>query len=169
MRGAKQNLSIWRDVLEENADTLWNGMQEEVAPPLRGSFKARRDGIAWRWVAIAAGITVVGVASWNLSLQRELSATQSLYLVAMLQTDSSVTRLTTLHRLERVKLSDAVVDELMALIKTSDDPNVQLAALDILLDTGALDDEERIRALLKDVRQNRKFIETAMRARTIRT
>jgi len=169
MTDAKQHLSIWRDALEDQADTLWNGVQEEVAPPLRASFAARRDSTAWRWVAIAAGIAVVAVANWNLSLHRELSATRSLYLVAMLQADSSITRLTTLHRLGGAKLSSSIVDELMALIKTSEDPNIQLAALDILLEIGALDGAERIDALLKEVRQNRQFIETAIRARTIRT
>lgn len=169
MTDAKQHLSIWRDALEEQAEMLWNGLQEEVAPPLRARFEARRDSTAWRWVAIAAGVAAVGVASWNLSLHRELSATKTLYQVAMLQADSSANRLTMLHRLDGAELSSSVVDELIALIKTSEDPNVQLAALDILLETGALDGEERIRALLEEVRQNRRFIETAIRARTIRT
>lgn len=169
MTVAKQHLAIWRDTLGEDAETLWSGLQMEVAPPLRASLESKSENTAWRWVAIAASIATIAVGSWSLALKSELSATRSMYLVAMLHEDSSPTRLTALHRLDGTQLSVSVVDELMALVRVSDDPNVQLAALDILLDTGALREESHIRALLKDVRHNRQFIETAIRARTVRT
>ena len=167
MTAASEHRKIWRDALQEDADLVWSGMQEEIAPPLRTSFRTQSGGSAWRWLAVAAGIAAIGFGAWNVSLQRELSDTRAAYLVAMLRVESS-SRLATLHRLETVKLSDTIVEELITVVKTSDDPNVQLAAIDILLDNRVLDDEERVDSLLEGVRHNRTFIEQAIRARSMR-
>ena len=167
MTAANEHRKIWRDALQDDADRVWSGMQEEIAPPLRTSFRAPGISSAWRWLAVAAGIAAIGFGAWNVSLQRELSDTRAAYLVATLRGESS-SRLATLHRLETVTLSDAIVEELISVVKESDDPNVQLAAIDILLDNRSLDDEERIDSLLDGVRHNRKFIEQAIRARSTR-
>ena len=73
MTAANEHRKIWRDALQDDADQVWSGMQEEIAPPLRTSFRAPGSSSAWRWLAVAAGIAAIGFGAWSVSLQRELS------------------------------------------------------------------------------------------------
>ena len=168
MKAEDENRALWRDALGDRADDFWHAFPRELAPPLSVRFVASPERRRWRLVA-AAALAVVGLmAGWNLKLSRELSDARRDHAFAMLGIDSWPARLTALSMLRGETLSSAAVTTLMRVVATSRDPNVQLAALDLLIDSGAIDVDDLTHTLLEQIRHNRAFVETSLRARTTR-
>ena len=88
--------------------------------------------------------------------------------MVLLAADRSDHVLTGLANARQLRHDPAITGMLLELLKTSEDPNVQLEALDLLLDD-VLSDEKRRRELLEDVQFNRSFLELAIKAREVRT
>ena len=165
----QEHTDLWRDALGDDADPVWNSIREDVAPPLRRSFKTAAKPHPQRWLLAAAIVLAMVTGTWNFLLMRQLADARSDYLLATLVTDASTGRLAALHRLSGETLSADAVQALKDLVRVSQDPNIQLAALDLLLDSRALPTDEEVQALLRQVRHNSHFIEAAVRARSVRT
>ena len=165
----QEHIDLWRDALDDDAERLWTSIHEDVAPPLRGSFTTevrRRPG---RWLLAAAMALVLVTGMWNVVLTRQLAEIRDDYLMATLAAGSPANRLAALHRLGGESLSADAVEALKNLVRVSQDPNIQLAALDLLLDSRALSADREIQTLLEQIRHNSQFIEAAVRARSVRT
>lgn len=169
MNGPEQNRELWREALGSDAERVWNSFDIDGAPPLRQSLVTRPGVNYWRWAAAAALLLVVTSAVWNVTLMRQLNAARSDFLIATLHSGSSNTRLYALHSLRTLRFTADATNALRTTVVKSEDPNVQLAALDILLDQGLVSSEADIQRLLQDVRHNRRFLEIAVRARSVRT
>lgn len=165
----QEHIKLWHEAIDEDADRIWNGIREDVAPPLRHSFVTGDSRRPQRWLLIAAIVLVMLTGTWNVFLMRQLADVRADYMMAALAADSSAIQLATLHRLDGESLSADAVEALQDLVRISQDPNIQLAALDLLLDSRALSGTQEIQALLKQVRHNRRFVEVAVRARSVRT
>lgn len=166
---AHEHIDLWRDAIDDDAERVWGSFREEPAPPLRHSFVTREAARPERWLLAAAIVVVMVTGAWNMSLMRQLEEVRNDYVMAALATDLSATRLASLHRLSGEPLSSAAIEALKDLVRAARDPNIQLAALDLLLDGHALPGDGEIQALLREVRHNGRFIETAVRARTAQT
>jgi len=163
-----ENFALWRETLGKNTFAAWNAIHECAASPLRVCFESVASSRRWRWVTAAA----IALASlswlWNLQLHQELSRLRTDYAFATLNADSSPAQLTALETFRGGRLSAYAVVRLKTLVTTSRDPNVQIAALEILLDSDSLDAGDNGPALLNQVHHNRGFIEASLRARTTR-
>jgi len=160
-----EHLELWREELDTNAELVWDGIQEEIAPPLRKPFRSAVNIRPWRWAAAAAVVALLVSGLWNAVLLQELENVRTDYVIAMLKNDSPLSQLTTLDTLRSDHLSANLTEALQRLVISSQDPNIQLAALDILLEQGTLSDEKQVQLMLPQVRYNQQFIEMAVRAR----
>lgn len=165
----QQHEQLWRDALGDDAERIWNGIREDVAPPLRDSFASEVRPRPGRWLLAAAMVLVLVTGMWNVLLTRQLAEIRDDYVMATLAAGSPANRLAVLHRLGGESLSADAVEALKNLVRVSQDPNIQLAALDLLLDSHALSADSEIQTLLEQVRHNSQFIEAAVRARSVRT
>lgn len=164
----QEHIDLWREAIDDDAERVWNGIGEDVAPPLRRSFTVSDRPRPQRWLLAAAIVLAVVTGMWNFLLTRQLAEARADYLVATLAAGLPANRLTTLHRLSGESLSADAEEALRNLVRFSEDPNVQLAALDLLLDGRALSGDREIEALIEQVRHNSHFVEAAVRARSIR-
>jgi hypothetical protein len=165
----KEHSELWYDAIQDDAERVWNNIHADVAPPLRRTFARKYRLPPQRWLLAAAIAIAMVIGIQNLTLMRQIADVRDDYLIATLTADSSTVRLATLHNLSGKPLSTDAVEVLRDLVRRSKDPNVQLAALDLLLDSNALSGDEEIKALLEQVRHNSQFIKTAVRARSVRT
>lgn len=165
----QEPIELWREALGDDAERIWNSLPEDAAPPLRHTFRDETRRHPQRWLMAAAIAIVAATAVWNFSLMRQLADLREDYVLATLSPGSPATRLTALHRLDGSTLSADAVVALKDIVRTSQDPNIQLAALDVLLDGGALSGDAEIQTLIEQVRHNGRFIQAAVRSRSIRT
>ena len=159
---------LWRAELGDSAEPLWNAFRQ-VEPPeinLRPDDRRRQPwmllGMAASWMAIAV------LFAWNVGLQNDVTEARertALVLLAAERSDRVLTGLANARQLER---HPEITAALLEVLKTSSDPNVQLGALDLLLDD-VLQDPDLRRKVLEQVRFNRSFIELAIQAREVRT
>ena len=165
----QESFELWREAIDDDAERVWTSISEDVAPPLRHSFTRGGTRRRQHWLLAAAIVLVMVTGAWNVLLMRQLADARADYMMATLANDASNQRLAMLHRLDGESLSSDAVEALKHLVRVSQDPNIQLAALDLLLDSRALSGDQEIQALLKQVRHNRHFVEVAVRARSVRT
>lgn len=165
----KEQVDLWRDAIDDDAERVWTSIREDVAPPLRRSFATEDALRPHRWLLAAAIALVMVTGAWNFALMKQLADVRADYVMATLAVDLSETRLASLHRLYGESLSADAVEALKDLVRISEDPNIQLAALDLLLDNHELSKDQDVEALLQQVRHNGHFVEAAVRARSIRT
>lgn len=148
---------------------MWEQMALHQAPPARVQFEARAAGQTWwRRGAVAAALVAVLFGGWTMQLRNELQSTRADYIGALLRVDSSAAQLTALSMLSEQPLTGALTEQVTAVVLTSRDPNVQLAAIDALLAQHALADEDLESTVLAQIKHNQGFIRTSVRARDTR-
>ena len=165
----KEHVNLWRDAIDDDAERVWTSIREDVAPPLRHAYATKDALRPYRWLLAAAIAAVMVTGAWNLALMKQLADVHADYVMASLAIDLSENRLATLHSLYGESLSADAVEALKDLVRISQDPNIQLTALDLLLDNHELSKDQDVEALLQQVRHNGHFVEAAVRARSIRT
>ena len=160
--------NLWRSELGGAADEIWDAFRSAEPPPLAPPEDARRQP-PWMWLGLAASwVAIAALFAWNVSLQGEVGHARqqsALVLLAAERSDRVLTGLASARRLDR---APAITAALLELLKTSDDPNVQLEALDLLLEDILADPGLR-QQVIDEIRFNRTFIELALEAREIRT
>ena len=168
MKADEEQRALWRDALGDDADRLWQAVPGESAPPLRMRFSSPGGERRWRFAAIAATVLAGLSLFWNWRISSELAGVRLNQALTLLQVDSSVVRLTALAALRDTRLSAQSVEVLIGIVTTARDPNVQLAALDLLLDSGALGSADDVAArVLEQVKNNRAFVAASLRARSM--
>ena len=159
---------LWRAELGETAEPLWDEFRIVEPPELSMPPQVRRKvqwmplGMAASWLAIAA------LFAWNVDLQNEVTEAQEQTALVLLAAERSDRVLAGLSNVRRLDREPAITAALLELLKNSADPNVQLEALDLLLDD-VLQDTEFRRDVLEQVLFNRSFVERAIQAREVRT
>ncbi|MEM8547336.1 MAG: hypothetical protein AAGF46_04145 [Pseudomonadota bacterium] len=158
--------SIWQDEAGDAGAKLWDEFPLSAAPPMERQAAERPQG-PWLWAGIAASWAVVGVmVLWNLELRSDVDAAQAQAALALLSTGRSDQVLAGLQSVQTVKNHGGLTDVLLQLLQTSDDPNVQLEALELLYQRGDLSSADW-NAALKNVRHHKEFIERALKAQEI--
>ena len=169
MSGQDEQYQLWSNVFGNDTATVWDALEEEIAPP--AGFRLRSDSRdrRWRWLAMtAAGLAGLSLL-WNWHISIELTNTRIEYALALLEMNSSPIRLNALARIGDNELSTDSITVLRKTVAKSRDPNVQLAALDILLDSGNLDSQQAAEALLQQVIYNNAFVRISLRMRSDQT
>ncbi len=159
---------VWRAEAGDAAAALWDAFRMHEPPELAASLEERRQ-MPWMLLGMAASWLAIAVLfAWNVDLQndvREARERTALVLLAAERSDRVLAGLAGVRRLER---DDVITAALVELLKNSADPNVQLEALDLLLDD-VLQEPEFRREVLEQIQFNRSFVELAIQAREIRT
>lgn len=159
---------LWRSEIGAAADPLWDAFRMVEPPPPAGLRNEPRQnswmllGLAASWVAIAV------LFAWNVSLQGDVTEARERTALALLAAERSDSVLAGLANARQLDSGPRITAALLELLKNSDDPNVQLEALDLLLND-ALNDVDLRREVLEEVRFNRSFIELAIQTREIQT
>ena len=167
MSSEQEQIALWRDTLGADASRFWSAMDVERAPPMRPLQESRAGGPAWRWLSIAACVVLAASVLVNVMLVRELGDARHDFLLARLADQSPAARFVAINALSREGLSADAVMALESLVLSAADPNVQLAALDVLIDSGALSDDA-IANLVSRAGHNTDFLRLAVRARSTR-
>ena len=168
MSNDSESRALWRDALGDTADPAWDAFRMD-APPALTTMDAERRQVPWMAVGLAASwLAIAALFAWNVGLQRDVSEAQERAALVLLEAERSDRVLAGLADARRFRRNPAIAAELLHVLKTSEDPNVQLEALDLLLDD-VLKDVETRREVLDEIRFNRPFIERAIQAREIRT
>lgn len=153
---------------DDSAEALWNAFEEVEPPELdRQSFVHPR----WNWMLVgmaASWVAIAALFAWNIDLQRDVAGAQQQTALVLLAAERSDRVLAGLGNVRQLDPDPAITDALLELLKNSDDPNVQVEALDLLLD-GVLQDPDFRQEVLEQVRFNRSFVEFAIQAREVRT
>ena len=157
---------LWRSELGDAAEPLWDTFMMHK-PPALGAFE--KPGRAWMWMGLAASwLGIALLAAWNVTLQRDVSEAREQAALMLLTAGRSDRVLGGLASIRQIGQDRAINDALLQLLKTTDDPNIQIEALDLLLDD-VLSDPAARNEVLKEIRFNREFIELALQSREIRT
>jgi hypothetical protein len=168
MTNDKDPRALWRSEIGDDAEPLWDSFRLVVPPEMDRPLHDRRQA-PWMWFAMAASwLAIAALFAWNVDLQNDVSAAQERTALVLLATERSDRVLAGLAAVRQLDRDPAITAALLELLKTSDDPNVQLEALDLLLDDGLQDPDLR-REVLEQVRFNRSFIKLAIQAREVRT
>ncbi len=159
---------LWRAELGDAAEPLWDAFKLAEPPALRPLDHPRRQW-PWMWLGLAASwLGIAVLAAWNIDLQSEVNLAREQAALVSLAAERSDRVLTGLAHARQLDRDPAITAALLQLLKTSDDPNVQLEALDLLIDDVLRDPEFR-REVLQEIQFNRPFIELALQTREIRT
>ena len=159
---------LWRDELGESAELLWDELRMVEPPELRTPLQDRRK-VPWMPLAMAASwLAIAALFAWNVDLQSEVTEARERAALVLLAAERSDRVLAGLSNVRSLDRDPAITAALLELLKNSLDPNVQLEALDLLLDD-VLQDPEFRREVLEQVRFNRSFVERAIQAREVRT
>lgn len=168
MSNDSESRALWREALGDDADATWDAFRM-AEPPARAPLMPARRRPPWMGFGLAASWLAIAVLfAWNVDLQGDVTAARERTALVLLAAERSDRVLAGLADARRFDRNPAITAELLHVLKTSDDPNVQLEALDLLLDD-VLKDTERRREVLDGIRFNRQFIERAIAAREIRT
>lgn len=160
--------ALWRETLGDDADPTWDAFRMSEPPPLALAAEAPRQP---RWIRTGLAASWLGIAAlfaWNVALQRDVTAAREQSALVLLEAERSDRVLAGLATAATLDRDPAITSALLELLKTSSDPNVQLAALDLLVEN-VLKRPAARREVLDDIRHNRPFIERAMQALEIRT
>ena len=159
----------WRSELgDESAKALWNAFPE-VEPPKLNRQISDRPRANWTLVGLAASwLAIAALFAWNVELQNNVAEAREQTALALLTAERSDRVLAGLENVRYLKRDPAITASLLELLKNSNDPNVQLEALDLLLDD-VLQDREFRQEVLEQVRFNRSFVKFAIEAREVRT
>ena len=160
---------FWRsEVGEHTAKTLWSAFSE-VEPPGLDQQDPGHSQAPWLMIGMAASwLAIAALFAWNIDLQKDVAEAQertALALMAAQRSDRVLAGLANVRQLER---DPAITAALLELLKNSNDPNVQIEALDLLLED-VLKDHDFRQEVLEEVRFNRSFVEFAIQAREVRT
>lgn len=160
--------TFWRSEIGDDAEPLWDSFRL-VRPPELNLPRHDRRPAPGLWLAMAASwVAIAALFAWNFDLQNDVSEARertALVLLATERSDHVLAGLATVRQLDR---DPAITAALLELLKQSDDPNVQLEALDLLFDD-VLQDPDIRQEVLDQVRFNRSFVELAIQTREVRT
>ena len=160
--------NLWRAELGEASEPLWDEFRM-VEPPKLSMPPQDRRKVPWMPLAMAASwLAIAALFAWNVDLQSDVTEAQERTALVLLAAERSDRVLAGLSNVRRLDRDPAITAALLELLKNSQDPNVQLGALDLLLDD-VLQDPEFRREILEQVQFNRSFVERAIRAREVRT
>lgn len=157
---------FWRAELGDAAEPLWDAFTMAGAPAA-GPRERRRQPYIWIGLA-ASWLGIAILAAWNLDLQSDVAEAREQAALVALAAERSDRVLWGLAHARQLDRDPAITAALVHLLTTSVDPNVQLEALDLLLDD-KLQDAELRREIVEEIRFNRAFIELALQARETRT
>ena len=159
---------LWRDELGDFADPVWDAFKTADPPELRVPQRQARHA-PWMLFGIAASWVAIGILlAWNAQLRNDVTEARTQTALALLVAERSDRVLAGLATVRQLDADPAITAALLKLLKESDDPNLQLEALDLLIN-GVLSDMNTRRDVLEQVRFNRSFLERAIRAREVRT
>lgn len=168
MNGNTDTRELWRSEIGAAADPLWDAFKM-VEPPPPAPLRHEHRQKPWMLVGLAASwIAIAALFAWNVSLQGDVTEARERTALALLAAERSDRVLAGLANARQLDSRPRITAALLELLKNSDDPNVQLEALDLLLQD-ALNDDDLLREVLEDVRFNRSFIELAIQTREIQT
>tara|TARA_R110002167_G_scaffold66614_1_gene188485 strand:- start:357 stop:872 length:516 start_codon:yes stop_codon:yes gene_type:complete len=128
------NLEQWQEVIGEDADKLWQALEVSAVPSVL-SIPVRPK--RWLWLGkIAAALGSVGIVvllQWQAAQETQLLRTQNLQL--RLLSHNAMQQLEALNQLQHLSPETAltVAPQLLTVLKNSEDPNVQLSALETLI------------------------------------
>ncbi len=168
MSNPEYGRDVWRAEFGDSADKAWDafGISE---PPELAPLEEQRRTQPWMWYGLAASwAAIAALFAWNMNLQGDVSAAREQTALVLLAAERSDRVLSGLASVRQLDQDPAIRAALLHLLKTSEDPNVQLDALDLLLDDVLADPDLR-REVLEEIRFNRSFIELALRAREVQT
>ena len=155
----------WREALGDDAEAAWHAMGEEPMPARRVEFERRTvltPAMGW---AVAATLLLAVMATWNMRLHGQVEAAQLDYASALLRVESSTAQLTALSLLNQRELSGPLLEQVTAVVLQGRDPNVQLAALDLLLARDIATASQLERRIQGETRYNRNFLKASLQAR----
>ena len=159
---------FWRSELGDASEPLWDAFKM-AKPPALGPLEHERRQQPWIWFGLAASwLGIATLAAWNLDLQNDVTEAREQAALVSLAAERSDRVLWGLAHARQLDRDPAITAALVHLLKTSVDPNVQLEALDLLLDDGLQDSAFR-REVVEEIRFNRAFIELALQAQETRT
>lgn len=159
---------FWRSELGDDSEPLWDAFKI-AKPPALGPLEHERRQQSWIWLGLAASwLGIAALAAWNIELQDDVTEAREQAALVSLAAGRSDQVLWGLAHARQLDRDPAITAALVRLLKTSVDPNVQLEALDQLLDD-VLQDPDFRREVVEEIRSNRAFIELALRAQETRT
>jgi len=159
---------LWRSELGDASEPLWDAFKM-AKPPALGPLEHERRQQPWIWFGLAASwLGIATLAAWNIGLQNDVTEAREQAALVSLAAGRSDRVLWGLAHARQLDRDPAITAALVHLLKTSVDPNVQLEALDLLLDDGLQDSAFR-REVVEEIRFNRAFIELALQAQETRT
>jgi hypothetical protein len=159
---------FWRSELGDASEPLWYAFKM-AKPPALGALEHERRQQPWIWFGLAASwLGIATLAAWNVGLQNDVTEAREQAALVSLAAGRSDRVLWGLAHARQLDRDPAITAALVHLLKTSVDPNVQLEALDLLLDDGLQDSAFR-REVVEEIRFNRAFIELALQAQETRT
>ncbi len=168
MRYDTESRELWRSELGDSAEPLWNAFRSVDPPELELPQDDQRR-TPWLLLGMAASWLVIAVLfAWNVNLQKDVTAAQKQSALVLLAAERSDRVLAGLANVRQLGRNPAITAALIELLTSSDDPNVQLEALDLLLDD-VLKDLEFRREVLERIQFNRAFVELAIQSREART
>jgi hypothetical protein len=160
---------FWHSELgDDSGKALWNAFTE-VEPPELDRQTSGRPQAPWLWMGMAASwLAIAALFAWNFDLQKDVVEAQEQTALVLLEAERSDRVLAGLANVRQLKRDPEISAALLELLKNSDDPNVQIDALDLLLDN-VLKDPDLRREVLEQVRFNRSFVEFAIQSQEVRT
>jgi len=128
------NLAQWQEVIGEDADRLWQALAVGATPSVLSL-----PGRPKRWLRlgkIAATLGSVGIVvllQWQATQETQLLRTENLQL--RLLSHNALQQLEALNQLQHLSPETAlgVAPQLLTVLTNSEDPNVQLSALETLI------------------------------------
>lgn len=158
---------LWRNEFGASAERVWDAFRF-TAPPTGAPAPAAARSPRWHWLGLAASWVMIAVLlAWNAELRRDLVGARQHAALVLLAAERSDRVLSGLADARQLRRDPDIRAALLELLARSRDPNVQLEALDMLLDDEAADPASR-RRMLDAVRFNREFIESALQSRETR-
>jgi len=134
---------IWRDALGRHAEGAWQCLSVEPAPALVNPVKPRPRVItpAGPWAALAASVVVAfGLGLTVVQQQARIDELTLDNALLSLQSTQPWTQLQALSvlRAQPSSIPQSRWPELMSVLQSAQDPNIQLATLEILVSVGAV-------------------------------
>lgn len=158
---------LWRNELGGSAERVWDAFRFR-APPSGAPAPAATGSLRWHWLGLAASWVMIAVLlTWNAELRRDLVGAREHAALVLLSADRSDRVLAGLADARQLRRNPEIRAALLELLTLSRDPNVQLEALDMLVEDVAADPESS-RRMLEAVRFNREFIQSALQSRETR-
>ncbi|MEN1728476.1 MAG: hypothetical protein AAGJ52_08540, partial [Pseudomonadota bacterium] len=159
---------LWKEALGEQSEAIWNAFRVDQPPPLE-LHVTRVERPSWvPWLAAASLAAVLVLGGLNLRLLNELESVRTQQTLTALSLSAQYERLAVLNQLQGQAMDPQLVAAIRVLLLESEDPNVQLAALDLLWQTANFDNPDEVARLIRETRHNRAFIQAAIQSRTTR-